>query len=159
MIMIRRNNLNTTIKDKRIDLGLDRHDLARACEMTEHEYRDLEDYDDEIHMVVQLDRIECICNRLEIKLIDLFGFKNDEELLPRDIIYKRMKEKNISTIELSDFIGIEESYIDSIKENVVKIGGWVMDPVYSMAEYLELNLGSLLNSYVEYRREEKIGGQ
>jgi transcriptional regulator with XRE-family HTH domain len=152
-IMIRRKNLNTIIKDKRIGLGFSQQDLAKACGITEHEYRDLEDYEDEIYTVVQLSEIECVCGRLGVNLADLFCSTSVGELLPKDIIDKRMKEKKISTLELSDLIGIEESYIDAIKKNIVKIGDWVMDPVYSLSEYLDLNLGRLLKSFVEYRRE------
>lgn len=153
--MIKRDNLNTIIKDKRISLGLARNDLAKACGMTEHEYRDLEDYDDEIYTVVQLAEIDCVCSRLGINIVDLFGYSSIKDLLPQDVIHKRMKEKNISTIELSNLIGIEESYIDNIKKDIANLGVWVMDPILSLSKHLELNLGSLLNSFVEYRREEK----
>jgi transcriptional regulator with XRE-family HTH domain len=155
--MIRKNNLNTIIRNRRIRLGLTQHDLASACGMTKHEYRDLEDYDDEVYTVVRLAEIECVCSRIGIKLVDLFALTSNGKQLPIDIICRRMEEKNISTKKLSDLIGIEESYIDSIKEDIVKIGGWVMDPVISLSSYLELNLGSLLNSFVEYRQEEKRG--
>jgi DNA-binding Xre family transcriptional regulator len=151
--MHRELNLNNVIREKRLGLGLNQRDLAVACGMSEHEYRDLEDYDDEFYMVVKLSDIICVCNKLGINLAELFGFSSVGGILPTDAIYKRMQEKRVSISKLSDVIGIEESYIDKIKSNLVKIEEWVLDPILSLSKHLEINLGTLLNSVVEYRQE------
>jgi DNA-binding Xre family transcriptional regulator len=152
--MIKREKINIIVKDRRIKLGLTQDALSTACSMTKQEYSDFEDYDDELYMVVKLAKLYCVCDVLGISIGDLFGFESNHELLPTDIICKKMKEKNLSTLELSNFIGIEESYIDNVKDDIVKIGSWTIDPVFSLSNCLEINIGSLLNSYTKLNEKQ-----
>ncbi len=149
--MIKKKDLNIIIKTNRVKLGFSQNELATICKMTKHEYRDLEDYDDEIYMVVQLSKIDCICTQLGMKLIDLFGLDPIGKLLPRDIISKTMEEKNITALEVSNFVGIEESYIDHAQKDMISLGEWVIDPIISMSTFLELDIGSIFSAYSEHR--------
>ena len=150
LLLKRKDDINNIVRSKRIQLGLTQEDLADACSLAKAEYRDIEDYNDELYMVVPLSTVDCICDILKVPLEELYGFLPHGTLLPRGIVDKKLKEKNLSVLELSDFVGIEESYVGAIIEDIVNLGNWVMDPVVLLAEKLELNLGSVLKSYSKY---------
>ncbi len=151
--MDRRKDINSYIKNRRIQLGLTAEDLADACDLSVAEYRDIEGYDDELYMVVPLNTAACLCEHLTITLEELYASSPHGALLPKDYIKQMLNEKSLSISELSDFVGIEESYIEAILEDILNIGNWVMDPVISICKRLELNLGSVLNSYSQYRKQ------
>lgn len=150
--MERRKDISSYVKSKRIQSGLAPEDLAYACDLSLAEYRDIEGYDDELYMVVPLNTVACLCEHLKITLEKLYDSSPHATLLPKDYIKQKLNEKSLSVLELSDFVGIEESYIEAILEDIINIGDWVMDPVILLTNKLELNLGSVLNSYSRYRK-------
>lgn len=151
-VMIKKNKINSVIKKRRVELQLSQHDLVNTCHLTESEYRDIEDYEDEMYMVVPLITIECICYTLKIRIDELLGFVSYDDLLPPNIIGKKMEEVNIPITKLSDIVGIEVSYIENIRVELINIGHWTIDPVISLSDVLGLNFGCLLNSFAEYQR-------
>lgn len=151
--MKKRKDISSYVRSKRLELGLTPEGLAQACNLSIAEYRDIEGYDDELYTVVPLNTVACLCEHLNITLEELFNYSSNTTLLPRDFIKQKLNKKSLSVSELSDFVGIEESYIESILEDLLKIGNWVMDPVISLTKRLEIDLGSFLNSYFKYHKQ------
>lgn len=152
--MKKRKDISRYIRDRRNHLGLSAEDLAGSCGLSIAEYSDIEGYDDELYMVVSLDTVACLCDHLAITLEKLYSTPFSETLLSKDYIQQILDEKRLSISELSDFVGIEESYIESILEDILNIGKWVLDPVISLTEKLDLNMGTVLRSYSHYRKKQ-----
>ncbi|MBL0382016.1 MAG: hypothetical protein JKP90_20835 [Desulfofustis sp. PB-SRB1] len=144
---------------RRTQLGLSQDSISRFCKLSKAEYGDIEGYEDELYMVVPLRVAQCICMALDMKLEELYCSNSNHNILPRNIIDIKLKEKNLSVAELSDFVGIYESSIEKIIDDILNIGDWVVDPIISLAEKLELELGSVLKSYSAYYDEEKMGSR
>jgi transcriptional regulator with XRE-family HTH domain len=153
LAMERRKGISSYIKSKRLESGLTPEGLAQACNLSIAEYRDIEGYDDELYMVVPLNTVACLCEHLNITLEELYSYSSNITLFPRDLIKQKLNKMSLSVAELSDFVGIEESYIDSILEDLLNIGNWVMDPVILLTNKLEIDFGSFLNSYFRYRKQ------
>ncbi len=152
-VMERRKDISSYVRSKRIESGFTPESLAQACNLSIAEYLDIEGYDDELYMVVPLNIVACLCEHLNITLEELYSYSSNPTLLPRDFIKQKLSEKNLSVSGLSDFIGIEGSYIELILEDLLNIGNWVMDPIISLTDKLEIDFGSFLNSYSRYRNQ------
>ena len=141
-----KKNVNIYIKEKRIALNLSQKEIAMASNMTINEYCDIEDYEDEVYMVPTLGDIDRICCVLEINLAELFGFDPNSPRFPKDIVQLALEKKKISTLSLSNEVGIKESYILNVEKEITNFRKWVMEPVITLSKVLGLNIGSILNS-------------
>lgn len=148
-----RKNINEYIRNKRIFMNISPESLAKVCNLSIIEYSDIEGYCDELYTVVPLKTVACLCDNLGISLHNLYTYSNNPVLIPKNYIKFIINENNISVFDLSNFIGIEESYIECISEDILNIGSWVMDPVILLANRLEIDLGSILLSYSTYRKQ------
>ena len=97
-------------------------------------------------MVVPLKTVACLCDHLDITLYNLYDCSYNSVLLSKDCIKNKAYENNISISDLSNFIGIEDSYIILVMEDILNIGNWVMDPIILLANKLGMDLGSILMS-------------
>lgn len=148
-----RKNINEYIRNRRIYIGIDPEELAELCNLSITEYGDIEGYDDELYTVVPLKIAACLCDHLNITLNELYESSNEFMLFSRNYIKNKMSEGNISISDLSNFIGIEESYVELVMKDILSIGNWVMDPIVLLANKLEIDLGSILMSYSLYREQ------
>ncbi|MCI5209893.1 MAG: XRE family transcriptional regulator [Candidatus Electrothrix sp. ATG2] len=154
-MLIKERDVNLKIRDKRIQLGISEAEVSKICSMTESEYRDIEDYNDELFMVVPLRKVACLCNSLGITLEELYGYSSHNTLFPQDVISRRLQEKKMTILELSDLVGIEESYIEATAHDIMNIGDWVVYPIMTLSEKLGVSLGAILESYFRYYQANK----
>ena len=147
IIMTRREALNLSIEEMTTRAGLE-----------DYGYSDIEDYDDEIFTVTPIFGIKRICEILELDLHDLLQIKKCKAPVNSKTISEILRNKGVSDSDLSDIIGIKENAITDIKQDLLKINDWVLDPVFDLARVLEINVSCLLNS-TSKNGGHKNGGQ
>ena len=138
--------MNVQIRTQRKALGLSEKSVAEYAGLSIHEYADLESYDDELYTVVPIDKLIKLCAKLNLDLAILLGFEKSRDLLRRDSIGSRMQELDISVQQLSDVIGISETFIKNAMSDIGSLSGWVVEPVIDLAKELDLNPGAVLDS-------------
>lgn len=141
--------INERIKSRRESLGKDPVDLASRCEMSIHEYDDLEDYADEAISVVPLKKMACICRELSIDIQELyFGVVKDAPIVTAESLRNCRTAKGMTTSDLSDEIGIYDWSIAELEADIRNVGKWVFEDVVAIAKCLGLPVESLISTHV-----------
>lgn len=141
---------NEKLKCQRTNLGYSEEIVANSGGVSVSEYSDLEAYEDEIFNVAHLGEIRKICNILDMSILDLIGLDScrsaDRNKL-EDTLYTKRLEKGMSTLDVSDAVGIDESFVIHAEKDASSLDGWVIEPIRDYASVLEIPLACIISPH------------
>lgn len=140
---------------RRKQLGLGKLETARLCQLTIHEYDDIESHPDAVLEATLLGQMKDVCRVLRLDLISLFAWPCafceegksfvDEYRLPRnELIQLRRTAMGWTAKDLGSRIGFYESEIGKLEAEPVRIESWVIDDILRLAVELDIPLQVLL---------------
>jgi len=144
------------IKARREELGLTDVEVAKRVGVSIHDYSDIEVQAKEVFLYPEIRSVKKICEELKVDFLELFemqcsfceeGKKYLEDYsLPRSkLVNKRRLEMGLSTAQIGDRVGFEESAINDMENDPNYLETWPIDYIKDLSRILSVPLQVLLN--------------
>ena len=147
---------NEKIKARRQEFGLTVVEVAKKVGLSIHDYGDIEMQVNEVFLYPELKYVKKICEVLKFNFFELFDmhcpfceegkqYLKDYSLPRSELIQKRRTEMGLSTSELGDDIGFEESAINDMEKDPNYLETWPIDYIKDLSRVIDVPLQILLN--------------
>lgn len=138
------------IMHRRQQLGIGIVEIARRLGVSVSEYRDVESYNDELTMVVPLNKVRSLAAILGIEIGPLLGAGSppsgqQSSRRTRDVILAEARQRlGVSTSKMADDIGFDEIFVHSIESDSQALEAYPYEVLNILAGYLRLDPAELL---------------
>jgi transcriptional regulator with XRE-family HTH domain len=134
------------IKRRRMTLGLTDGQVAKAANLTVHQYADVEQHEHEFRTQLELREAKRICHVLGLSLGDLLevpnasqeGLRALESLTRAEIVKTRREAVGLSIRQMSDELGFEESVLEKIESDPDFLESMPIDFVLTLSNLIKV---------------------
>ena len=135
-------SINSTIRQRRLDLGLSEQDVAQSLDMSVSSYCDLEAYQDE-WLDVSLGQLRKLSQVLRFDIFTSIDSQPAPSTPPErraGLLTDALRAAGTSASEISDQINVQESNVEEALTQDHALEGWPMSFVIALCEKLRLPL-------------------
>jgi len=140
-------NINQTIRQRRIELGLTERDVADSCGITIDAYCDVELYADELNACLELKDVRRLSGVLELGLFALFGLDDAAAGTSNRncVIAKQRLLLGMSVEQLAEQLGFEAHAVEEMERDPDFLESWSVKLVERLSAALKIPLEVLLS--------------
>jgi transcriptional regulator with XRE-family HTH domain len=136
-----------TIRNRRMQIGLQAAEVAKSVGLSIHEYTDIEQHTDEFETAISMGTARNVCHVLGLEFRSLLGLPNsapNKTASVSDEIRRAREKQELSQIQLADRIGFSEETIRSSEDIPGFVDTLPLKVLFDLEKALHLEKGCLV---------------